>query len=240
MESNSENNTEMTEGTQNIQFKHFTIFDGLDDALIDVIDNILTLQHYKKNDIIDLSNKSASNIFFLKSGHVKISRVSADGKEMIVDIIGSGELLGELAFMDEFYDVTEVAQALNDVCICSMQRSDFERLFDPNPHFNTQIAKRIGLRLRKIEERMKDMLFKDVRRRIASFLIRHSEEFGRIKHKSVFIRPYLSHHDIALLTGSTRQTVTSTLNEFRSLGILDFSRQGFTIKDYERLKEIAQ
>ena len=86
---------------------------------------------------------------------------------------------------------------------------------------------------------MSDLLFKNVRKRIASFLVRHTEQFGTVKKQMIYLRPYLSHQDIALITGSTRQTVTTTLNEFRTAGIIDFSRKEFMINDYNRLKQLA-
>lgn len=222
------------------ELRQFTIFDGVEDEIVEAVNKAVAFHQFRKHEMIELPGRQPSTLFFIKSGHVKVSRVSPDGAEMILDIVGPGEVLGELCFVDEFDDVCEVAQALNDVEIYSIQREAFDHILNKHPELSTYITHRISNRLRKIEERLKDLLFKDVRRRIASFLVRHSEEFGRIKQQSVFIKPYISHQDIALLTGSTRQTVTSMLNEFRSLGIIDFSRQGFTINDYERLKQIAK
>jgi CRP/FNR family transcriptional regulator, cyclic AMP receptor protein len=222
------------------ELRDFTIFDGVEEHIVQAVNRAVSVQDYKKNQPIELPGPTSPVLHFVKSGHVKISRVTVEGKEMIVDIVGSGELLGELSLGEDFDDITEIAQALNEVSIYSIRRSQFDILLDKHPQLSVYATRRLGLRLRKIEERMKDMLFKDVRRRIASFLVRHSEEFGRIKQHSVFIKPYLSHQDIALLTGSTRQTVTSTLNEFRTMGIIDFSRKGFTIIEYDRLKQLAK
>jgi CRP/FNR family transcriptional regulator len=98
----------------------------------------------------------------------------------------------------------------------------------------------MGLRLRKIEERITDLVFKDVKKRIASFLVRYAEEFGKVKRGVITVRTHLTHQEISFLTGSARQTVTSTLNEFRSNGILDFSRDGFVIKDLEKLRLLSK
>ncbi len=84
------------------------------------------------------------------------------------------------------------------------------------------------------------ILFKDSRKRIASFLVRYAEEFGKIKEGIVSIKMHLSHQEIALLTGAARQSITTTLNEFRSRGLIDFSRQGITIKQFDKLQRLAQ
>ena len=67
-----------------------------------------------------------------------------------------------------------------------------------------------------------------------------AEEAGKMKTGVVNIRMHLSHRDIGLLTGSARQTATTTLNEFRSMGLIDFSRRGITIKQFEKLQLLAK
>jgi len=76
--------------------------------------------------------------------------------------------------------------------------------------------------------------------RVASFLINYAEEFGRMKGGIITICLHLTHQEISLVTGTTRQTVTTTLNEFRSEGVIDFSRKGMTIINYPRLQTLAR
>ena len=133
-----------------------------------------------------------------------------------------------------------MAQALDDVLICAVKKQDFEKLMMMNPELNFKITKRIGLRLRKFEERVSDLVFKDVRKRLATFLIDHAEEFGKVKQGIITIKMHLSHQEIAFLVGSARQTVTTTLNEFRSAGIIDFSRYAVIIKQLDKLQQMAR
>ncbi len=109
-----------------------------------------------------------------------------------------------------------------------------------NPALNFNVTKRIGLRMKKFEERVTDLVFKDVRKRVASFLVGYAEEFGKVKQGIVTITMHLSHQEIAFLTGSARQTVTTTLNEFRSAGLIDFSREAITIKQFDRLTRMSK
>lgn len=220
--------------------KHFNIFEGMDEATMERISQMSSLTTVKSHQPIYFPDEPAKTIFFLKEGHVKISRLTADGKEVILDVIGPGEIFGEISFSREEESAGELAQALDDVIICTMKKSDFEHLLTMHPELNLQITKRIGLRLKKFEERVTDMVFKDVRQRIAAFLVRYAEEFGRIKSGIVTITMHLSHQEIALLVGAARQTVTTTLNEFRSEGLIDFSRQGFVIHNLDRLRKISQ
>lgn len=219
--------------------KHFNIFEGMDDATMERINQMSSMATVRSHQPIYFPDEPTRTIFFLKEGHVKISRLTSDGREVILDVIGPGEVFGELSFAESDEPGGELAQALDTVMICTIKRSDFEELLKKHPELNFQITKRIGLRLKKFEERVTDMVFKDVRKRIAAFLVRYAEEFGKIKGGIVTIRTHLSHQEIALLVGAARQTVTTTLNEFRSEELIDFSRQGFVIKNLDQLRTFS-
>jgi CRP/FNR family cyclic AMP-dependent transcriptional regulator len=230
----------MAEKTKFWYLKNFNIFDGMDNSSMTRVDRMSSMQTLNPHDPIYFPDEPSRAIFFLKEGHVKISRLTSDGKELILDVIGPGELFGELSFSDEEGSRSEIAQALDTVLICTIKKDDFESLLTMSPQLNLQITKRMGLRLRKIEERVADLVFKDVKQRIASFFVRYAEEFGKIKQGVLTIKTHLTHQEIAFLTGAARQTVTTTLNDFRDSGILDFSRDGFTIRDLDQLRKISR
>lgn len=220
--------------------KHFNMFDGMDEISMKEVDGKSSMQTVKTHQALYFPDAPTHTIFFLKEGHVKISRVTQDGREAILDVLGPGEIFGEIGFPDE--EATgrnEMAEALDEAVVCTMRREDFEALLKMKPDLNLEVTKRVGLRLRKIEERVSDLLFKDTRTRIASFLVRYAEEFGKTKQGIITVGNALTQQEIALLTGSARQTVTTTLNEFRSMGLLDFSRTTITIKDFGKLKRLA-
>jgi CRP-like cAMP-binding protein len=219
--------------------KHFNIFEGIDDAAMERVNRMSSMVAVKSHQPIYFPDEPAKTIFFLKEGHVKISRLTPDGKEVILDVVGPGEIFGEISFSRDDEQSGELAQALDNAVICTIKKSDFEDLMRMHPELNIQITKRIGLRMRKFEERVTDMVFKDVRQRIAAFLVRSAEEFGKIKSGVITVPMNLSHQEIALLVGAARQTVTTTLNELRSNGLIDFSRQGFMIKQLEQLKRLS-
>ena len=230
----------MAEKTKFWYLRNFNLFDGMDEAAMQEVSRMSSMFTVKTHQPIYFPDEPSHAIFFLKRGHVKISRINPDGKEVILDVVGPGEIFGELALLEDELPPNELAQALDDALICAVKKEDFESLMKMNPELNFQVTKRIGLRLRRFEERVTDLVFKDVRKRIATFLVRYAEEFGKLKEGVITIRVHLSHQEIALLTGTARQTVTTTLNEFRSIGVLDFSRQGIIIKQFGKLQAIAK
>ncbi len=230
----------MAEQSKLWYLKNFNILEGMDEATMERVAKLTLMTTLKTHDPIYFPDQPSRSIFFLKRGHVKISRIHPDGREVILDVVGPGEIFGELALIEEGEESNDMAQALDDALICAMKVSDFESLMKSNPDMNMKVTKRIGLRLRKFEERVTDLVFKDSKKRIASFLVHYAEDFGKMKLNVVNIKMHLTHQEIALLTGAARQTITTTLNEFRTLGLIDFSRQEITIKQFDKLKRLAQ
>jgi CRP/FNR family transcriptional regulator, cyclic AMP receptor protein len=226
----------MAEKTKFWYLKHFNILESVDKKTMMKLNDMTTMSTVKASQPIYFPDEQSSSIFFLKEGRVKISRISPEGQEVILDIIGPGELFGEIGLVDPKSDRDEIAQAMDDVLICTMRVKDFESMMRENSDLNLRVTKWMGLRLRKFEERIPDLMFKDVNRRVVGFLVKYAEEFGRIKDGFVTIRPALSHQDIGYLTGCARQTVTTVLNKLRNDDILDFDRKHFLIKNYHKLK----
>ncbi|MBI4547425.1 MAG: Crp/Fnr family transcriptional regulator [Ignavibacteriae bacterium] len=229
----------MAEQSKFWYLKNINIFDGMDDAQMKQVEKMTTMNHVEKHQPIYFPEQASNNIYFLKEGHVKLSRLNEDGKEIILDVLGPGEIFGELSLVEEG-GRKEIAEALDGVLICTMSKHDFEAMLMHNPVLNLRMTKWIGLRLRRFEEKMSELAFKDVSKRIVSFLIRLAEDFGKIKGGVVTVKSFLSHQEIAYLTATSRQTVTSVLNELKTQGLIDFTRKDFTIQNLDRLRKLAR
>jgi CRP-like cAMP-binding protein len=218
---------------------HFNLFEGMDDDALQEVGRISSMTEMRPHQPIYFPDEPSHAIFFLKKGHVKISRIHPDGKEVILEVVGPGEVFGELSLVEEDAHRNELAETLDDALICAVKKEDFEDIMRRNPDLTLKITKRIGLRLRRFEERVTNLVFKDVKKRIAWFLTEYAEDFGKMKGDVITVRMHLSHQEIGLLTGCARQTVTTLLNEFRNAGLIDFSREGFTIKQYAAPQKMA-
>ncbi len=175
------------------------------------------------------------SIYFLKSGRVRLYRVLKDGKEWTVDYLEPGDTFGEL--VDDHTHNT-AAQAVEESYICVMERKDFERLLAEYPPFAVRITKLIGFRLRRIESRVEDLLYRDVSGKLASTLLRLADEYGVRDSRGILLRIRLSHSDLAKLIGSSRETVTLTMKEFKERGFIEVSSRMIVIKDREALASL--
>ena len=190
---------------------------------------------YKKDDYIYFQDQSSENIYMVSSGRVKIGTYGDDGKEIVKAILTRGEVFGELALAGE-EKRQDFAQSMdNDTHVCSMTINDLQNLMLDNKELSFKILKIVGFRLRKMERKIESLVFKDARTRIVDFLKETAEEKGQKVGFEVMIKSHLTHKDIASLTGTSRQTVTTVMNELREKNLINFDRRRILIRDLEKL-----
>ncbi len=219
--------------------KSINVLEGASEPQLEALAARTSMSRLRKNGVIYFPEMQSKNVYFLKSGHVKIARLSPEGREAILDIIGPGEIFGELTLADEAEEeYVEIAEALDEVLICAMSKSDFLEFLKQNPELNLQMIKLIGMKLRRVESRVEDLIFKSVRERVVGFILRFAQAFGRIKDRQIVVPKFLSQEEIAHMTGASRQTVATILNELRKEGIIDFTTKSLTILKPERLRNL--
>ncbi|HEY1045811.1 MAG TPA: Crp/Fnr family transcriptional regulator [Bacteroidia bacterium] len=183
----------------------------------------------KKGDIIYLPNDDVPKVYFLKKGNIKIVFNDDQGNEIIKDIIRTGDLFGELG-LQEGTDSEEQAVALtNDVVICSFLLADFENLMQQYPDLAISYTKLVGFQLRRIKNNYSNLVFKDAKSRLISFLKDWCEKEGQIIGTEIQIKNYLTQNEIAQIICTSRQTATQLLNEMEESGILKYDRKLITI-----------
>ncbi len=210
--------------------ENFKVFKKLPRADVMKIEPLTSMTSYRKSSVVYLPDTDLTNIYFLKMGRVQISRINDSGEEILHTVLFPGDIFGRLPYM-EAAPAGDMALATEASLICTMQSSAFEQLLSLNIRLNTEIIKLIGWRLRKIERRFEDFVHRDAKTRIIEFLRDFAAEYGSYVGREVFIPIGLSHREIAILTATSRQTVTTVLNSLRSQGTIDFSRRKIIIRD---------
>ena len=190
-----------------------------------------------KNERIFFTHEPIKRIYFLKQGMLKIISLDADGNEITKDIIQKGDIFGEVALDDDQdSEASEYANVMSDEAVmCTFTLENFEKVLAKNPSISLKFTKRIGSKLKTLETRYNNLIFKDVRTRVIHFLKKFVQDNGEAQGNVLSVRNYLTHQDIAHLTGSTRQTVTSILNQLKKENKLIYSRHEIVIPDMERL-----
>jgi CRP-like cAMP-binding protein len=189
----------------------------------------------KKGDIIYFSSSDLPRIFLLKKGNIKIVSVDELGNETIKEILQKGDLFGELS-LEIDNDVNEYAKALTDeVSICSFLLSDFENLLVRNPTLALSYTKFVGLKMKRFKNSYSNLVSKDAKTRLVSFLKDWAQREGIQNGKSFTIENYLTQTDIAQIICTSRQTATLLLNELEEKNLIYYNRKEIRIDDISKM-----
>lgn len=187
-------------------------------------------KHYVKGETIYFTDDPSTTMYLIAKGKVRILNYSEDGEEVVRGILGKGEMFGELAILGE-EKRGEIAEAMDDeTMVCPVRKDQIYELMKDNEEFTFKIYKWIGFRMKKMERRIDNLIFKDVRSRLMDFLRELAIEKGKKSGEEVRIEHFYTHKNIANLIGTSRQTVTTTLNELRDEGLIEFDRRHIDIK----------
>lgn len=193
-----------------------------------------------RNTYVYYDARLLNRLFFVKEGYVKIGNIDEEGDEIIQDILKPGDVFGQFS-LEKVNLGGEFAQAYKgDVTLCSFSIQDFENLLRQRPELGIRYSKKIGLKLRHIQNRLLNLLQKDARSRMLYFFYTLLSDTEVAQRGRLAIENYFTHEDIARLTGTSRQTVTTLVNQFASEGILFLDRKHIVIPDVKNLVKEAK
>ncbi len=194
-----------------------------------------TPKNYRKGQFIYFQDQPSDHIYLIAQGSIKIGSYSSQGKEITKTILTKGEIFGELALTGEDHRADFAQAMIDDTIICSMGIDMMQDLMLENKSLSLKIFKLIGFRFRKLERRLESLVFKDARTRIVEFIKEMAQERGQKVGFETMVKNQLTHQDIANLTGTSRQTVTTILNDLRDRNLINFDRRKILIRDMDKL-----
>jgi len=199
------------------------------------LDRMTRMESVKKKTPIFFPGDPSQQVYLLKEGRVKISRISEEGREVTIAMLEPGEIFGELEVLGDSPRDT-LAEALDDSQICVVSKDLFLDMVRSKPEFSFRLTKMIGARMQKIESRVEDLVFKDVPARLAHLLLELAKNHGRETSQGIFIQIKITHQEIANLIGSIRETVSAILGEFKREGWISFEGRQMTLLRADLLK----
>lgn len=215
--------------------EQINLLKNLSDDELEEIDKMAVLKTAEKNQFIYFPKEPSKILFFLKSGRIKIGSYSEDGKEIIKAILYPGEVFGEMGIVGE-ENRKDFAVAMDpDTRMCTLNVDEFKEMMNSNAELSLEVAKNIGEKMRNIERRLESLIFKDARERIIDFMKEMAEKYGKKIGVEVLVKHDLTHQDIANLTATSRQTVTTVLNDLKEKNLIYMERKRFLIREIEKL-----
>jgi CRP/FNR family transcriptional regulator, cyclic AMP receptor protein len=189
---------------------------------------------YKRDQYVYMPDDTATHIYMIVNGRIRIGHYLDNGEEVISAILSTGEIFGELALAGEVKR-RDFAQAIEATTICPLTLDELRELMFEDKELSFKILKLIGFRIMKLERKLELLVFKDARTRIVEFLKDAAAWKGKKVGYETLIPTQLTHKDIASLTGTSRQTVTTILNDMKEKNLINFDRKRILIRDLEKL-----
>lgn len=217
--------------------QYVPIFSDLNDDTLEQIAKIGIKKQFKKESVVLLEHETGSALFVIVNGKVKISRVSEDGKEVILTILGESDFFGEMAILDGLTRSANVT-AIEDSELFIIQRKDFLELLKMHPEVTISLLQELTQRLRAADMKIKSLSLKDAEGKVATVILQLADDLGRIKQGAVEIEKLPYQHDLANMAGTSRETISRTLHSFAKKGLIEIDGSKLRIPDYERFKEI--
>ncbi len=194
-------------------------FRELSDEQVDALRSNSTHRDYEAGCIVFSPESHPHSLFLLEQGMVRIYRLSKDGGETTFGYVGPGEVFGELAAFGDF-PRESFAVAVQASRVWKIPVVAFQTLLESKPGVVLEITRQIGQRLKRIESRVENLVFRDVRARVAHILLELAEDFGKQDdgHRELLVE--FTQAELATLVGSTRQTVNESLRSLEEAGLI--------------------
>lgn len=189
---------------------------------------------YPKGSVIVFEDDPGDTLYLVAGGQVKVVLIGEDGREVILSVLGEGSFFGEMALLDDQPRSAHVI-AMDDSILLLLRRDDFQARLRQSPAVAISLLAELSGRLRLADEKIGALVLLDVNGRVAALLLRlaQDEEGDRITKK-------LTHHTIAQMIGSSRETVSRTMRNLVDRGIIQVSRKEIVLLNRRALLDAAQ
>lgn len=190
----------------------------------------------KKGDFLFEEGEHINGVFCIKDGICKVSKMSENGKNQIINLINHGNIIGERSLISN--EVSNLsAIALNDMTVCFIPKDEIMRDLEMNTAFSFDVLKTMANSLKSADNLIVDMAQKSVKQRLAESLLNLKEKFGTTNQGVIDI--HLSREDIANIIGTATESAIRLLSELKKKDIIEFKGKDIVIKNEQELEKIA-
>jgi CRP-like cAMP-binding protein len=218
--------------------KKINLFKNLSDEELKELEHYITTVTYRKKDDIFTEGDTPEWFYIVSTGKVKVTKISHDGKEIILEVISPHDIFGGVAVLRNFpYPANAVA--MEDSEILKISRKNLMRLVDRFPNLMFCIALQLGDRMKSSFDSLKNIALERVEARIAALLLKLGNKVGVETKEGLMIDMRLTKQDVADMVGTTVETSIRTFSRFKKEGLVTDSDGKVIIKDRERLAALS-
>lgn len=190
---------------------------------------------YRRGEALFRQGDPAGNLYLIETGRVKVTAVSEEGRELVVDILGSGEVVGELSLIESGARTAD-ARAMEETTVHSLAHDVFKAYVESSPRVAWELLRILATRLRRSGEAIQSVVGFDVAGRVARVLLDLAGRHGRADEEGLRIEVPLSQEEIAQMVGSSRESVNKALASFIDRGWVELEGRNYLIKRPDSLR----
>ena len=209
------------------------LFAELSEAEIARLGDIARDRSYPKNSVILFEDDPGDSLYVVVTGLVKVVLIGEDGREVILSVLKEGDFFGEMSLIDDQPRSAHVI-AMEDSNLLVVRREDFQHRLREAPGIAVGMLRAMSRRLREADEKIGGLVLLDVNGRVAKLLLSMADE-----NDGVHITRRVTHHTIAQMVGSSRETVSRTMRELADRGHIEVTRKAITIRNRAALLSAA-
>ena len=200
-------------------FRKFALFAELDDRELGAIAAVAKTRRYAKDDVVFHADEIGDVFCIIREGQVKVTMISPEGKEIILNTLGPGEFFGEMALLDEQPRSATII-AIEPLEVVTIWRSDFLQILEESFSITRKILAELSKRLRQMSTRIESLATMDVYGRLARFFLDLAEKNGKTLENGFVAVTRPTHQAIANTIGTSRETVSRLLHDLMRQDLL--------------------
>jgi CRP/FNR family cyclic AMP-dependent transcriptional regulator len=216
----------VTSSVSTIALRTFPIFQGLSDDRLATVARVAMMRRVPRGAAVVHEGDRTDFVYFVLTGNLKVMVSDEDGREVILTILGQGEMFGEMGVLDDSpRSASVVAVAPSD--LVTIAKSDFKRLMQENFELSWHVMCNLTRRLRDADRKIESLALMDVYGRVARLLLEMSEEIDGVK----VVKKKISKQDIAKMIGASREMVSRVMKDLGLRGLIEETDGGVILRE---------
>jgi CRP/FNR family cyclic AMP-dependent transcriptional regulator len=218
-------------------FERNFLLGKLSSSEIDTLLRYSRVEHYPAGEEIFAKGSPGNSLMIVLRGRVRISSISLTGKEIVLNIIDAGEIVGEIALLDGG-ERSGDAVAMTDCELLVLNRRDFMPFIENRADICLMLIKILCQRLRQTSEQVEDLQFRRLESRIAKALLHLSERSGQPVVDGRVLELHMSQSELSHIVGSSRESVNKQLQAWQKAGFIDLAKGSIVIRDPAAIEQL--
>ena len=215
------------------------MFSGLIESELAFLAQRAVPRRFSPGETVFSEGEPCAGLYVVESGHIRIFKSSASGREQVLSIDGPGSSVAEVPVFDGGNYPASVT-AVDDATLLFISKQDFQALCLAHPQVALKVLRVVGARLRRLVGIIEELSFSTVRHRLASFLLRLARTEGKRTADGVEVALPVTNQELASQIGTVRELISRNLSRFQSEGLVKIDGRSVIVRDLKALEAELQ